>query len=379
MGPEAAPVADALVPDVHRIAVLRPAAALGDLIVTLPALEALRAAYPDAEIVLLGAEWQRPLLARRRSPVDRLVVVPPVAGVTAPRAGEREDDGAVELFCASLRAERVDLALQLHGGGRYSNPFVRRLGARVAAGLAGEDADPLDRSVPYVPFQPEVLRFLEAAALVGADPVTLEPRLDVTEDDLAAADELLPPLGGAPLAVVHPGATDARRRWPPERFAAVADELARAGARVVLTGVDAERETAEAVVAAAATPLLSLVGRLSLTGLVGVLARAAVVVGNDTGPLHLAAAVGTPTVGIYWCGNFLSWGPLGRARHRPAISWVTECPVCGADCTGDAWPGRPAPPRCAHDPSFVVRVSIDEVAAAAVDLLAATEAGDRAA
>ncbi|MDP9006148.1 MAG: glycosyltransferase family 9 protein, partial [Actinomycetota bacterium] len=114
-----------LVPDVQRIAVLR-ANALGDLMFALPALDAVRAAYPEAEVVLLGRAWHRDLLDGRPGPVDRTVVVPPFEGSLA-----ADQQRALEEVLDAVAEEGIDLALQLHGGGRNSNPVVSRLGARV--------------------------------------------------------------------------------------------------------------------------------------------------------------------------------------------------------------------------------------------------------
>jgi ADP-heptose:LPS heptosyltransferase len=78
-------------------------------------------------------------------------------------------------------------------------------------------------------------------------------------------------------------------------------------------------------------------------------------IGNDSGVRHLARALGTPTVGIFWIGNALTVGPLGRSRDRMLMSWTTHCPVCGRDCT------HIDVPRCEHDVSFVADVTPAEV------------------
>jgi len=359
-----------LVPGVRRIAVLR-ANALGDYLFVVPALEALRAAYPGAEITLLGDAWHAPFLAGRPGPVDRVAVVPRVPGV---RGGPPDPEDHVAAWLAAMRAEPPDIALQLHGGGRFSNPFVASLGARVTAGLRAEDAPPLDRWIAYVYYQPEVLRYLEAVALVGAPPVVLEPRLAVTPADRAEAEAVLGP-PGRPRALLHPGATDPRRRWPEERFGALARTLAQRGMDVIVTGVPSEAEVVEAVRAAAGVPVRVLMGDVSIGGLAAVLADAAVVVSNDTGPLHLARAVGTPTVGLYWIGNLINGGPVARDLHRAAVSWRLTCPVCGVDCTGDRWPERTAGGRCRHNPSFIDEVPVDEVLSYVEDLLGRTGVG----
>lgn len=353
------------VPEVERIAVLR-ANALGDFIFVLPALAALRAAYPAAEIVLLGAPWHAKLWRDRPGPVDRVLVVPPAPGIRRPEPDEPES-GLAD-FLTRARAERFDLALQVHGGGANSNPVVAGLGARVTAGLRAEDAPPLDRWLRYVYYQHEVIRYLEVAALVGAAATTVVPTLAVTDADRAEAAGVLGP-ADRPRVALHPGATDTRRRWPVEHFAAVARQLHRDGYEVLVTGTPVEQEMVERVVAAAGVPLRPLVGALSLGGLAGCYAGCALVVANDTGPLHLAAAVGTPTVGIFWVGNLITTATPLRGRHRPITSWTVHCPVCAVDCTPGSYPHRPGDGECPHRDSFVAEVPVIEVLEAARDLL----------
>jgi ADP-heptose:LPS heptosyltransferase len=343
-----------LVPDVRRIAVLR-ASALGDFVFALPALSALRSAYPAAEIVLLARDWHRELLAARPSPVDRVIPLP--RGFVGDD-GEPLAAGERERLMEDLRGEAFDVAIQLHGGGRNSNAIVAGLGARVTAGTATPDARPLDRVVPYVYWQREATRWLEVVALVGARPTAFEPELAVTDRDRERSEAIVGP-GAAPIVVLHPGATDRRRRWPPERFAAVARAVAADGRRVAVTGTADEADITRAVAESSGGAAFDTCGRLDLPGLVGLLSRAEVVVSNDTGPLHLADAVGARTVGIFWVGNAINAAPPFRARHRPLLSWRLDCPVCGVNCiTG----------RCEHDASFVDGVSVDQVLEAVVAL-----------
>lgn len=348
-----------------KIAVLR-ASALGDFVFALPAFEALRSAYPAAEVVLFGREWHRSFLDGRCGPIDRVIPVPPVRGVTlAPEAEETADAAkAQERFCEAMRQERFDLAIQLHGGGRYSNALLQRFGATRTIALKTVDAPALDAWIPYIYYQHEVLRCLEVVALAGAPAVGIEPRLQVTQSDQVEAAAVLGPMSAAPLAILHPGASDPRRRWPAAKFAAVGDALARAGARVAVTGTGPEQGLVAELLGAMHAPAQNLSSRLSIGGLAGVLARASVVISNDSGPLHLAAAVGAPTVGIYWCGNLINAGPHSRARHRPLLSWQLHCSECGADCTRD---------RCDHLVSYVADVSVDEVASAALELMACSD------
>lgn len=171
------------------------------------------------------------------------------------------------------------------------------------------------------------------------------------------------PEEGGPLVALHPGAGDPRRRWSPRHFARVADALSAAGARVVLTGAGDEAHLVEGVLAATRAPAVNTCGRLSIGGLAGLLSRCALVVSNDSGPLHLGAAVGARTVGIYWCGNAITAGTLSRTRHRPVLSWRLCCPVCGVNCMEAS---------CEHRASFVDDVTPEQVLEEARALLAGT-------
>jgi ADP-heptose:LPS heptosyltransferase len=343
-------------PNIRKIAVLR-ANALGDFIFALPALVALRSAYPNAEIVLLARDWHQQFLAQRPSPIDRVAVIP--KGGIGNEFEVKQDPAELDAFFKAMQQECFDLAIQLHGGGRNSNPFVQQLGAKLTIGLRTPDAAALDRAVPYFYYQSEILRYLEVVALVGAAPVSLEPSVSVTDRDRAESWSIVPETD-KPLVVLHPGASDSRRRWEPEKLAAVGEVLATKGAAIVITGTEPEQDLAGAVLAQMNTEARNTCGQLSLHGLTGLLSRASVVVSNDSGPLHSAEAVGTATVGLYWCGNLITAAPATRTLHRPAISWQLNCPVCGLDCTCHA---------CDHSASFISNISVQEVIDSALELL----------
>lgn len=351
------------VDDVRRIAVLR-ANAVGDFVLTLPALKALKTTYADATLTLLGKPWHARFLANRNGPVDEVVCLPPIPGITAPAdmALSTAQQRAAADFLDDMRSRGFDIAMQLHGGGRYSNPLVLALDARVSAGFRAPDAAPLARNFAYVPpeidLHPRALLLRECVGLVGAESGEIEPRLSLCAADVDELERKLPALDG-PLVVLQPGATDPRRRWSARRFAAVGDALAALGARVVVNGNTDETLLAVRVCEAMRAPSTNAAGQLSLGGLCALLARAHVVVSNDTGPAHLARALGVPTVTVYWIGNLHSYGPLAVRWHRVAVSYRTECPACGRCNVGT---------RCEHDVSFVDDVTDEEVIALAVPL-----------
>lgn len=337
--------------DVSRIVILR-GGGLGDLIFAIPAMAALKVAYPGSTITLLGTPIHKALLEAVKSPVDEVVVLPFAEGV---RPGQ-EEAAELDRFFADMRGRTFDLAVQLHGGGRYSNPFLLRLGARHTVGTRTADAASLERTVPYLYYQHEPLRALEVAGFAGAFPVDLEARLAPAGG--GAAHEALDGAAGQPLVVIHPGATDPRRRWPADKFAELAAACAADGSRVVIIGDSSEQDLAEAIAARAGSAAVdSAAGALDMAGLVALLAEAGVVVANDSGPRHLAQALGVPTVGIFWAGNVINAGALGRSLHRVHASWVTACPTCGIDVTQVGWTA----PRCAHDDSAVAGIGVPEV------------------
>ncbi|UOD31903.1 glycosyltransferase family 9 protein [Massilia violaceinigra] len=348
---ERAPLAD-----VRTIAVLRPNA-LGDFVFCLPALHALKQCYPAAHVLYIGLAWHAAFLEGRTGPVDSVAVMPPYPGIGVQ---EETDPRAADAFVDTLRAARIDLAVQLFGGGRHANPFVRRLGARLTVGMCARGAAPLDRNVRHEGLVNRRLQLLEVAALAGAAAWPMRRELHVTADDLAQAARLLPPVGERPLVLLQPGASDARRRWPVRRFAALGDLLAGEGAQVAVNGSADEAPLVRELIAAMHHPAIDLSGKASLGALCGILARSALVVSNDSGPLHLALAIGTPAVGIYWLTNLIESGPLRQEGHRAAVSLRVHCPVCGE---------ANIKTRCAHDASFVDDVSQEEVNALALGLL----------
>ncbi len=311
-------------------------------------LAALRAAAPQAHITLLGGEFAASALAGRPGPVDEVVLIPFTAGV-------REPPGALaDCTWEDLRARHFDLALQLHGGGRNSSPPLLGLQAGFTAGFRAFDAPALDLDLPYQYWQHEVFRQLDAMAALGAPAVRVQPRFQALAADLTASRGLVE----EPFVVIHPGATDPRRRWPAQRFAIVADSLAERGAAVVVIG--SEEEVAPVVAASRQARALPDTG---FPELVGLLARARLLVGNDSGPRHLAEALGTPTVGVYWFGNMINAAPVSRRGHRTHISWTQACPVCGTSLVGE-----PFPPHCCDTVCCVSDVALEAVTATANEL-----------
>ncbi len=311
--------------DVRRIAIFR-ALFLGDLLCTTPAFRALKRRFPGAEITLIGLPWARAMVERLPD-LDRFEPFPGYDGIME----TPYDPARTAAFFAAARARGYDLALQMHGAGEVSNGFVAGLGARVTAGYRRGGDDRLTLSLPYDFEEHEVRRWLRLGALVGTP--TDDTRLDfpIAPAEHARAAALLAATpgttGSAESAIrnpqsairigLHPGAKDPARRWPVACFAALGDALAgRHGARIVLTGGAGERAITAAVRRAMRAPALDLAGATDLGSFAAVLARLDLLVTNDTGASHLAAATGTPSVVLFGPSRPAEWAPLDRGRHR---------------------------------------------------------------
>ena len=308
----------------HRIAVFR-ALQIGDMLVAVPALRALRRAYPRAHITLIGLPWARDFVDRFGY-CDELLEFPGFPGLP-----EREPDmQALSGFYTAARARQFDLALQMHGSGRLTNALVLELGARAVAGFRPDDARTPPHFLPWQPHQSELRRYLDLMIAIGVPPQGEQLEFPIHAAERREASALLnrhSPLGATPYVCLHPGARLPSRRWPAERFAAVADALARRGYTIVLTGTTDEAAIALKVREAMRRPAANLVGKTSLGTFAALVRRAHLMICNDTSASHIAAATRTPSVVISSGADVARWRPLDEIRHR--VLWHdTACRPC---------------------------------------------------
>ncbi|TDC71129.1 glycosyltransferase family 9 protein [Actinomadura sp. GC306] len=299
----------------HRVLVLR-ALGLGDLLTGVPALRALRRGAPGARITLAA---------------------PAALGFIARASGAVDDVLPVDRLAPLPHLGPVDLAVNLHGSGPQSHrvlagPRPDRLVA-FACAEAGHTGGPA-----WDPAEHEVARWcrLVSAYGFGADPADL---------DLPAPPEPSPAPGAV---VVHPGAAYPARRWPAERFAAVARALRGRGERVVVTGGPGEAGLARRVVELAGLGgAADLSGRTGLAELAALVAAARLVVCGDTGVAHLATAYRTPSVLLFGPTPPARWGPPDRAEHLVL------------------WAGRPGDPHGREPDPGLLEISAGQAVEAA--------------
>ena len=313
-----------------KIAVLR-ALQLGDLLCAIPAVRAVRGAYPEARIALVGLPWARELALRYSAYFDGFVEFPGFPGMP-----ERAPDmGAVPRFLDDVTREKFDLVLQMHGSGELTNPLAVLMGGARCAGFyrPGHYRPDAQRFFPWRDDEHEVLRWLRLVRELGMAPRGTDLEFPVAEHEWAAWRALR--LGD--YAVLHPGSQLPSRRWPAERFAAVGDALAAEGLQLVLTGTAAEKPLVEQVKRTMREPAIDLAGRTTLGTLAALIARARLLVCNDTGVSHLAAATRTPSVVVACGSDPKRWAPLDAELHR-----VLHHPVPCRPCAHRACPiGHP--------------------------------------
>ncbi len=298
---------------IRRIGVLR-ALYLGDLLLAIPALRALRQRFPAAEISLIGLPWSRELLPYISRYVDRFVEFPGYPGIAElPYDSERCAD-----FIATQRTYGYDLVIQMHGNGSVSNGLVTDIAPRLSLGYALPNDERLALRQLYHTNEHEILRWLKLVECLGATSNT-RIRLDLSGYDKMQAADLLHQLAPnpGPLIGLHAGAKDPARRWPPKHFAALANGLyLRYGAQLVLTGTADERALTAAIASASHAPLLDLAGCTNIGSFAALLTRLDLLVTNDTGASHLAAAMGTPSVVLFGPTRPAQFAPLDRQRHH---------------------------------------------------------------
>ncbi len=311
---------------VRKIAIVR-ALQLGDLLLAVPALRAIRQGFPAAEITLIGLRWSSEFARRFSRYVDRWREFPGYPGLLEVDV----DPDRTRHFLDAERAYRYDLALQLHGNGTTSNQFALELGGKRTAGFyVGSPPDGLFPCATYPDSLHEIDRNLAFARLLGLPIENDRLEFPLLPEDQVALHLAIP--DGLefrrPIVGLHPGARPSARRWPVEYYAELGDGLARQlGAQIVITGGPGDGGIAAAVADQMTTPTLNLAERTTIGSLAALLGELDLFISNDTGPAHVAVALDRPSITIFGPADRRRWAPLDQRRHRVAFHDV-ECSPC---------------------------------------------------
>ena len=292
---------------------------IGDVVLSTPVLSRLREAFPKARITMLvnaGTEE----IVQDHPAVDEVMVVP--------RTGMKN-----WRLLAELRRRRFDVVLDLTDGDR-SAILGKLSGAPTRIGYNSEDrwrGKLYTHIVKADRFAMHTIEYhLTATEALGLSGPIPEPHITITPDATEAVKALLQE-GlielDKPFVCLHPGARWWFKSWPAERFAALADRIqTESETQALFLGSEGDRTVISGIATAMRTPARSLVGRTRLQDLAAILTRAVLMISNDNGPMHIAAAVGTPVIGLFGPSDPAIWGPWG-VGHRTFYKHI-DCRSC---------------------------------------------------
>lgn len=292
---------------------------LGDVLLATPTLEALKAAYPSAGLTVVVNRGTEAMLAGNPH-VDEVLPL------------ERGAILAQWRFLRELRRRRFDVVIDLTDADRsawlsWMTGAPVRIGFNDEGRLRGRCYTVVVRGEPG---SHRIERDLASLAPLNVVADRKTPRLRLAPEEERRAADLLTRQGidgKKPLALLQPGARYWFKAWPWERFAALADRLAEAhGYQVLIGGSRQEFDLAERICGTAASRPINLAGQTDMRIYAAVLKRASLFVGNDSGAMHVAAAVGTPLVALFGPSDPKEWGPRGGAAA--VLYKGLDCRIC---------------------------------------------------
>lgn len=315
----------------QRLVLVRPDH-LGDLLLTTPAIAHLRATLPTAHLTLLVGPWNADAASRLEG-VDQVLTLPFPYFDRQPKRGLLAPYQLLRLEADRLAGLGFDTAVVFRHDHWWGAALATRAGIPRRVGWAhAESATYLTQAVQHPP-QHEATRALALVEALTGVPATdrLPMRFTPTPEDVASASSWLAASGVSDrFVVIHPGSGGAVKLWPAERWSMVADALlAQYGVAVIVTGSSAEADLVQQVCSGcqggAAIPLTGVgVGQLGAT-----LARAELVLGPDSGVLHLAESVGAATVRLFGPAPVERFGPWQQSARHQVVRSALPCVACG--------------------------------------------------
>lgn len=299
--------------------------AIGDVVCGMPLAQRLRAGWPRVRITWAVEPAAAPLLEQHPA-IDQIILFRRGRGVPA----------LIEMLRA-LRDNRPDITLDLQrhfksGLFSWASRAPRRIGFHWRNSREGNWFFNTQTIAPVETFSAKLAHFQRFADLLGVDPAPISFGLAASSVERRRVARLLDDVAGQP-AVLYVGSTWPSRQWLPAATADLCRRLRERGLGVVLVGGPGDAAFAEAVREAGAGPVVNLVGRTGLRDVVALMERAAVAIGPDTGPMHIAAAVGAPLVALFGATSPLRSGPWGAADgiirgDAPCVPcYLPRCPI----------------------------------------------------
>jgi predicted lipopolysaccharide heptosyltransferase III len=322
---------------------------IGDVLLATPTLRAIKAARQDFRITMMVNRGTEDVLSGNQD-LDEIMVL---------------DKGSLASqwqLIAGLRRRRFDTVIDLTDGDRSA--FLSWVsGAPVRIGFNDEHQwrgrcyTQVVHSEPGV--QHRIDRDLEALKSIGVQAGSKNPQLWLTPEEENSADELLDQLGvqrSQSMAILQPGARYWFKAWPPERFASLADQLmSQYDCQVLIGGSDQDIDLAQQIRQTSKSSPIIMAGRTTIKQFAAIAKKSVLFVGNDSGAMHIASAVGTPVVALFGPSSLREWGPRGGPVE--VLYKGLDCRICyNTTCTRG-------------EESCMKLIAVDEVAAAIQRLL----------
>ena len=302
---------------------------LGDVLLSTPVFSNLSQAYPDAELHALTGAWSRIVLEKHPDVSKVLEYNSPAFS----RTGEPTSLKQTFQLYRELRHQKYDLTVELRGDWRTVCFALLRVTPKRLSRAALQVASKL--GFPRFTGTHETTRNLDVLRKANIPTPVQTTTFSVTTEDKKWASDFLTTYQmnrERPWVAIHPGSPIPLKRWASERYAELADWLiAQKCAEILFVGVEAEIPIITEIQRRMQAESNNIAGKTTLTQLASILHTCNVFIGNDSGPMHLAAAVGTRTIGLYGPGDPTRFGPVGlkcrTIRQKP------DCPPCaGATC-----------------------------------------------
>lgn len=305
--------------EIKKIAVFR-ALQLGDMLCAIPAIRALRNAYPNAQITLLGLPWAKTLVERFSVYWDDFIYFPGFPGLPE----QTVDPEAFTQFLANVQNQKFDLVLQMQGNGGITNAIAELCNGKHTAGFyaKGNRCPNPNLFVEYPSTLHETNRHLTLMNFLKIPSCGTEMEYPLYEKDYLDLQQTQLPIQPKEYICVHPGSRSVLRQWPTKYFAVVADYCAEQGLKVVLTGTKDEMPLANEVQQHMKHKAIIAAGKTSIGAVGALLKNAFLLISNCTGVSHIAAALQTPSVVISLDGEAYRWAPLNKKLHRD-VDWTT--------------------------------------------------------
>jgi lipopolysaccharide heptosyltransferase II len=314
--------------------------ALGDTILAIPTIHAIQRSFPQAELSFLASSTNLSYLERCPY-IDRRILF----------------RYPLHQLVWTLRQERFDWVIDLEHWSRFSVILTYATGAPRLIGFSALHQYRhylFTDIVLHVPGKHEVLNFLSIAHELGCSPENTELAVWIGETEHEWCQNLLAQEqvdSSVPLVVLHPEAGrrgEPRRRWPRERYVTLADMLAsRYNAQIVLTGAPDEVAVSQWIAERTACETVCLAGQTQVNQLTALFAQADLVISGNCGPMHLAAAAGTPVIALHGPTNAVQWGPwTDKATCLTAAVPCSPCLNLGFEYACQALPDGTSP--CMH-------------------------------